>query len=46
MSGFSALFTTNISYQTYKDLQKVENEFYLNKTITNTNKISFTQLQP
>jgi prepilin-type N-terminal cleavage/methylation domain-containing protein len=44
ISGFSQLFTTNISYQTYKDLQIIENEFYLNKTVTNTKNIKFIKL--
>ncbi len=41
ISGFSLLFTQNISYQRYKDLQIQENEFYQNATVTNTSDIKF-----
>jgi Tfp pilus assembly protein PilV len=43
ISGFSVLFTTNISYQTYQELQKIENNFYLHNTVTNNGKIKLIQ---
>jgi len=43
ISGFSVLFTTNISYQTYQELQKIENKFYMDNTIINNGKIKFIQ---
>ena len=41
ISGFSLLFTNNISYQIYKDLQDRENEFYQTGKITNSADIKF-----
>ncbi|VAY86867.1 hypothetical protein MNB_ARC-1_1090 [hydrothermal vent metagenome] len=41
MGGFTAILTTNMSYQTYKDLQLVENKFYLDGTIIQNENIQF-----
>jgi Tfp pilus assembly protein PilV len=43
ISGFSKVLTSNISYQTYKDLQKSENNFYLTGEALNNEKIKFIQ---
>ncbi|MCK5110438.1 MAG: prepilin-type N-terminal cleavage/methylation domain-containing protein [Arcobacteraceae bacterium] len=43
ISGFSQVLTSNISYQTYKDLQICENDFYLTGQIINSDKIKFVQ---
>jgi Tfp pilus assembly protein PilV len=46
ISGFSQLFKSNISYQTYKDLQSIENEFYQTNKVNNTDKIKFIYTHP
>lgn len=37
----SGLFIKDEKYKTYNHLQKLENEFYNNKELTNTQKIKF-----
>ena len=43
ISGLVNLFSTSNSYQTYKDLQEQENNFYLKGTVTSNDKIKFIQ---
>lgn len=47
ISGFSKLFTSKISYQTYKDLQDIENQFYLNGKVSDDyDEIKFIYTHP
>jgi len=43
ISGFSHLFTVNMSYQTYKDLQEIENKFYFDGNVTDIKNIKFAK---
>ena len=45
ISGFGHLFTTNTSYQTYKELQTQENQFILTGQVNSTDKIKFIQFK-
>jgi len=44
VSGASELLKDNVSYQTYKDLQIIENSFYKDGKVIDTKNIKFVKL--